>query len=42
MKTKALYEGIFIMTIHVVKPGDTLAGIADTYGVSEDLSLIHI
>ncbi len=28
------------MTIHVVKPGDTLAGIADTYGVSEDLLAI--
>lgn len=40
MKAKALYEGIFIMTIHVVKPGDTLSGIAATYGVSEDLLAI--
>ena len=28
------------MTIHVVKPGDTLAGIADTYGVSQNLLAI--
>lgn len=40
MRIKALYEGIFIMTIHVVKPGDTLAGIADTYGVSQNLLAI--